>query len=744
MTRDSDTSKPFPVRVIVAALLLAVLVGAVVWADVIPPVNLQMKEADDSTILVQWKVPLQIGLGATPRPVVPGHCVSKNDQQVTEQLGGRVYIESFSCEGGLGGEEVGIRYPFYNATFSTLARIELRSGEQFVHVLDPGEETWTLPEGSTGLRQDPWTNLKRAVMAGVDHFLGNWVHWTLALALCLFGGRETAIRLATAFAVGQLVAVALVSGAGVSLDPVLSEAGVLLSVILLAAQALRTPEDRTALIALAGVAGLVHGLGLSSMVTPPQSFAGIEWLYLALSVLGMDALLVGATLLITRIGAFVSRFPWSTVVPRSVAYGLGGVGVATALSLVLISPAEEAEAKPPGVGLPSLSLGQNAGAVPGSRALAPQGLQDPVQTFLTVDPFETRLETLVRLKDVASRIGLASETVLGIEDQQETKAAVLALVTAAVELSIDGVPVEAVVDRIDFLEVSTQGVLPRTDPIPEEISVANIGVTLSYLTAQTPDQMSLRWSGLAEGESVPATVTDPESSRTVRLSPDGSELLWINELMEDPVPTVGSVAVEPKSYVLPMFSIPVFLMSLYFIVAALRGRRRTMNFAWSRVALAVAILVGPSGRLNVEVEASSGSVPSVGQAKSILTNILPNIYRAFEFREESAVYDRLAINVTGDTLSDIYLEHRRALEMEERGGARARVEAVEVPEVRSVVSMGDGAFDAEATWLVGGTVTHFGHRHFRQNRYDARISLVPVEGVWKISEIEIFDEERVK
>ena len=58
MTRDSDTSKPFPVRVIVAALLLAVLVGAVVWADVIPPVNLQMKEADDSTILVQWKVPL--------------------------------------------------------------------------------------------------------------------------------------------------------------------------------------------------------------------------------------------------------------------------------------------------------------------------------------------------------------------------------------------------------------------------------------------------------------------------------------------------------------------------------------------------------------------------------------------------------------------------------------------------------------------------------------------------------------
>jgi hypothetical protein len=69
---------------------------------------------------------------------------------------------------------------------------------------------------------------------------------------------------------------------------------------------------------------------------------------------------------------------------------------------------------------------------------------------------------------------------------------------------------------------------------------------------------------------------------------------------------------------------------------------------------------------------------------------------------------------------------------------------VEVGEVRSVEPAADGGFMTDATWTVGGTVTHFGHRHFRQNRYDARVTLVPVEGVWKIRSIELFDEERVR
>jgi hypothetical protein len=137
-------------------------------------------------------------------------------------------------------------------------------------------------------------------------------------------------------------------------------------------------------------------------------------------------------------------------------------------------------------------------------------------------------------------------------------------------------------------------------------------------------------------------------------------------------------------------------------------------------------------------------VPDSNGAKRILARVLPNVYRAFEYPTESTVYDRLALSVTGETLTEIYLEHRRAVRMEERGGAKATVEAVEVIEVDSVDPGNPGGFVAETAWTVGGTVTHFGHRHFRQNRYDARVAVVPVDGYWKIRSIEILDEKRLR
>jgi len=72
------------------------------------------------------------------------------------------------------------------------------------------------------------------------------------------------------------------------------------------------------------------------------------------------------------------------------------------------------------------------------------------------------------------------------------------------------------------------------------------------------------------------------------------------------------------------------------------------------------------------------------------------------------------------------------------------VEAVEVIDVDSIEPDDPNGFSARVVWTVGGTVTHFGHRHFRQNRYDARVSLVPIDDIWKIRGIEVFDEERLR
>jgi hypothetical protein len=119
------------------------------------------------------------------------------------------------------------------------------------------------------------------------------------------------------------------------------------------------------------------------------------------------------------------------------------------------------------------------------------------------------------------------------------------------------------------------------------------------------------------------------------------------------------------------------------------------------------------------------------------------MYRAMEYREEGLVFDRLAVSVAGETLSEVYLSQRRTLEAEERGGAMARVEAVEILEATDIEAT-DTGFAVRSAWTVAGMVTHFGHRHFRQNRYNAWIEIAPIAGSWKIQTIEVLEEERIQ
>ena len=47
-------------------------------------------------------------------------------------------------------------------------------------------------------------------------------------------------------------------------------------------------------------------------------------------------------------------------------------------------------------------------------------------------------------------------------------------------------------------------------------------------------------------------------------------------------------------------------------------------------------------------------------------------------------------------------------------------------------------------WLVEGTVEHWGHVHTRVNRYAADLSVRPVAGAWKITGLDVTDQERVR
>jgi hypothetical protein len=126
----------------------------------------------------------------------------------------------------------------------------------------------------------------------------------------------------------------------------------------------------------------------------------------------------------------------------------------------------------------------------------------------------------------------------------------------------------------------------------------------------------------------------------------------------------------------------------------------------------------------------------------VMSGQLHNIYRAFDHRDEERIYDTLARSVTGDLLTEIYLEARSGLELASQGGARVKVKEIDLIEFEAK-SANSGGFSATATWNVAGSIGHWGHVHQRRNQYRAELAVAPVDGEWKLVALEILEEERL-
>jgi hypothetical protein len=89
-------------------------------------------------------------------------------------------------------------------------------------------------------------------------------------------------------------------------------------------------------------------------------------------------------------------------------------------------------------------------------------------------------------------------------------------------------------------------------------------------------------------------------------------------------------------------------------------------------------------------------------------------YRAFDFRKDEQIYDVLSLSISGDLLSNIYLETKRGLVLENQGGARAKVQDIELSDIQ-ISEANMKQVNVIATWVVKGSVGHWGHIHKRSN-----------------------------
>ena len=376
-----------------------------------------------------------------------------------------------------------------------------------------------------------------------------------------------------------------------------------------------------------------------------------------------------------------------------------------------------------------------------------------VMSFLYIEPYEVRHEILARVKDLAAWVdlGLRSDEFIEVDENEPLKKRVGEFFLKRDKTLIDGRQLRPILDRVYFVKYSTTASTLIVQPEQLPINTAMVGVIITYLTDGIPQTVTNEWDLWSERiQKVPTDAIDPAGGLPSFVTPEENVLIWKNFLKTYHAPTVAKIEVDES---LTKMKIPLAsalcLLAVVPLGWQIGKRRKNVRSIGLHIGLAVVLIAGsvllyPFLKVAVAKPAVLAPKMTDANAVTVLNSLLKNVYRSFDFREEEDVYDRLATSVSGNLLSVIYLQNRKSLVVTQAGGARARVKEVEILEV-DVNRLDDRPLGRlfHARWTAMGTVGHWGHIHIRKNQYEANISVEPVGGAWKITDLELLEEKRI-
>jgi hypothetical protein len=120
------------------------------------------------------------------------------------------------------------------------------------------------------------------------------------------------------------------------------------------------------------------------------------------------------------------------------------------------------------------------------------------------------------------------------------------------------------------------------------------------------------------------------------------------------------------------------------------------------------------------------------------------IYRVYSLApDRDEVWELLAGSFTGPALTQQYVEHYTTLVLSEQEETSIQVLAVDYDQLE-LLEAAPGTARVEASWAVGGVVTHRDHKHPRVNRYHAVYRLEQGEQGLRITDTRLKNMERVQ
>ncbi len=365
----------------------------------------------------------------------------------------------------------------------------------------------------------------------------------------------------------------------------------------------------------------------------------------------------------------------------------------------------------------------------------------PAGVFFYIEPFELRIEIIVRLIDLdpSLPLGLQPRATIPAAARARLLNRTASFLSRQFELEVDGLRLQPALDRAQFLRqrLLTSELVPAGEDVPA-VS-ATVAVILSRPATGYPGAARLTWKLF--NDRIPrlaASVTDLAASRPVMVTPGNSVLSWERLPGAAEFPALAALAAPPAAPAWLWLVAGLACTGLLILIAFRASAALCAGRPLPRRSVAAGFLLLLGAAWSFSRAASAGVDPA--EARHIVRALLWNVYRAFDYKQEEASYDTLAQSVSGELLVQTYLEARRALELESQGGARASVKTLDLGALD--IRPASRGFRAQCTWDVSASVGHWGHIHERRNRYEALLTIQPVAGAWKITALDLLSEHR--
>ena len=584
--------------------------------------------------------------------------------------------------------------------------------------------------------------IRESIALGLKHISFNYIHILLVFALVLFLPKKKLLKALVIYTFGQAMSMLFFELGFPGFDLLFIDLLILFLVIALAVKAIKDSAFNYLNLLLFGI-GLLHGLSLGNELKVLELPMDLALVSLFICHITIDLIQIGLILVLMLI--IIPFLKNKVKLYEGLKYTLGALAVFLIIGIfannvlvgdndILIQTASQDNAA-----FPKLTQQNQAKAT--TRPQAAQTMTNPILSYLSIEPFEVRHEILIKANTALELLNISYEgkTEIPIDSLVSIQDRISKQFADNISIQIDGREEAPILSKANFVTLGMAGVSIRQEPMIESIEDGIIGLSFIYETETLANDVTLTWIRFPENmEKVDATTIDPFGGANFILTPTDPVLVWKSSMSGYVVPQVEEIAIESPR--LSVLSLVIFMIAIILLLLS-----NTLRFKkhWAFILIAVGLVLYPFVRSPLNVDFIKQWKPSNERSAGILSGLLTNVYRSFDYRKESDMYDRLAISVIGDQLTQIYIEQRKGLEIENRGGAKAKVNDVEVIEVYNIEKGSKDDFGIEVAWKINGSVSHFGHMHYRQNRYRAIIWITPENGNWKIEKIEMLDEERL-